>query len=129
MHELSVAYALLDQVERIAVARPSHVVTRIAVRIGPLSGVEAALLRRAWPLAAASTIAEQAELVVEEADVIVRCTACDAESVVPPGRLLCSACGDFRTRILSGDDLVLNRVEFYRPQITKTEEIARCERA
>jgi Zn finger protein HypA/HybF involved in hydrogenase expression len=30
---------------------------------------------------------------------------------VQPNRLLCASCGDFRTRIISGDELILQRVE------------------
>jgi hydrogenase nickel incorporation protein HypA/HybF len=111
MHELSVCNALLDQVERIAREQDAFRVTRIVLRIGPLSGIEPELLRRAYPLAAAAGVAEHAELVIEETGVLVRCTACGAESSVKANRLLCKSCGDFRTRLISGDELILQRVE------------------
>jgi hydrogenase nickel incorporation protein HypA/HybF len=111
MHELSVCNALLEQVERIAQERGASRVVRIVLRIGPLSGVDPDLLQRAYPLAAAATVAENAELVIEQADVIVRCTVCGAESNVKSNRLLCKNCGDFRTRLVNGDELILQRVE------------------
>ena len=111
MHELSLCSALLEQVEQIAHERGAQSVAQIVLRVGPLSGAEPGLLKRAYPLAAAGTCAEHAELVVETTDVIVRCTACGAESHVPPNRLLCASCGDFRTRIVGGEDLILERVE------------------
>ena len=111
MHELSVCNALLDQVESIAREHGASSVSGIVLRIGPLSGVEADLLRRAYPLAAAGTVAADASLVIEQADIIVRCTQCNTESNVQPNRLLCASCGDFRTRIISGDELILQRVE------------------
>lgn len=111
MHELSVCLSLLGELERIAAERAAGRITRIELAIGPLSGVEPALLRHAWPLAAAGTRAEDAELVIDEAEVVVECTRCGAESKVPPNRLLCASCGDFRTRIVSGDDMLLRRVE------------------
>ena len=111
MHELSICNALLDQVERIARERGAARVTRIVLRIGPLSGVEPELLRHAYPLAAASTVAENAKLVVEQAEIVVSCTECGAESSVSANRLLCKCCGDFRTRLISGDELILQRVE------------------
>jgi hydrogenase nickel incorporation protein HypA/HybF len=111
MHELSVCNALLDQVESIAREHLAPRVSRITLGIGPLSGVEADLLRRAFPLAAAGTVAAEAELVIEQAEIVVRCSECDAQSTVPPNRLLCTRCGDFRTRIVSGDELILRRVE------------------
>ena len=65
MHELSVCIALLDSVQRLAAEHASPGVAKIVLRIGPLSGVEADLLRNAYPIAAAGTIAEDAELVIE----------------------------------------------------------------
>lgn len=111
MHELSVCLALLQQVERIAREHEAGNVERIMLQLGPLSGVEAPLLERAWPLAATGTIAQEAKLVIETAPVRVRCTQCDAVSNVAPNRLLCAACGDFRTRLISGDEMLLVNLE------------------
>ena len=111
MHELSVCLSLLEQVGSIAAQKASTRVTRIELRVGPLSGVEADLLRNAWPLASAGTIAVDAELVIEEAGVVVRCSVCDAETEARPNRLVCGECGDFRTNLVSGDEMILQRVE------------------
>ena len=111
MHELSVCLALLQQVERIAREHEARNVDRIMLQLGPLSGVEAPLLERAWPLAATGTIAQEAKLVIETAPVRVRCTQCDAVSNVAPNRLLCAACGDFRTHLISGDEMLLVNLE------------------
>lgn len=116
MHELSVCLSLLEQVEQIAREHDAVSVDRILLRVGPLSGIEAKLLANAYPLAASGTCAEDAELVIEECEVVVRCTQCDAESGVPPNRLLCKACGDFRTRVVSGDEMILQRLEFSAPR-------------
>lgn len=114
MHELSVCNALIRQVERISHDHGASGVHRIFVVIGPLSGIEPELLRRALPLAAAHTVAHAAELVIRAADVVVRCNECAAESVVSANRLLCGVCGDFRTRLVSGDEMILERVELNR---------------
>jgi len=111
MHELSVCLALMQQVERIAREHEARSVDRIVLQIGPLSGVEARLLERAWPLASTGTVAEHAQLVIDTAPVRVRCTQCDAVSDVSPNRLLCSSCGDFRTRLISGDEMLLANLE------------------
>lgn len=111
MHELSVCMSLLEQVEAIASERTAARVTRIELDIGPLSGVESDLLQNAYPIAVAGTVAESAELVINETPVVVRCTGCGAESEASPNRLVCAACGDFRTRIASGDEMILRSVE------------------
>jgi hydrogenase nickel incorporation protein HypA/HybF len=41
----------------------------------------------------------------------VRCLECDAESEAQPNRLLCGACGGYRTQVISGDELLLASVE------------------
>ena len=111
MHELSVCLALLEQVQRIAMERKATRVSRVVLQVGPLSGVEAGLLRNAYPLAAAGTVAENAELVIESADIVVHCSECGRESPATPNRLLCAHCGGFRTRISSGDEMILKSLE------------------
>ena len=115
MHELSVCQSLLDQVESIARAHGATRVERILLRVGPLSGVEPALLQNAYPLAAAGTLAEHAELVIEPAAVRVHCSECGAESDAAPNRLLCGSCGGWKTRLISGDELLLANLELSIP--------------
>ena len=111
MHELSVCLSLLDQVHAIAADHGSRRVTRIEVAVGPLSGVEAELLRNAWPIACADTIAVDADFVISESDIVVHCQACNTETQATANRLVCGECGDFRTRLTSGDEMILQRVE------------------
>lgn len=111
MHELSVCLALMSQVNRIATEHEANRVEKIVLRIGPLSGIEAALLKNAFPLASAGTVAEDAELVIDHSPVVVECTTCHATSEVVPNRLLCGACGDFRTRVISGEEMTLVSLE------------------
>ena len=107
--------ALIDQVEAVATEHGGGRVELIVVRLGPLSGVEADLLSQAYPIAAAETVAEDAELVVESMPIVVRCVACNAESEVPVNKLTCPECGEIRTRIVSGDEMLLARVEIEKP--------------
>jgi len=115
MHELSICQALLDQVEAIAREHGATRVERVLLKVGPLSGVEPALLRNAYPLAAAGTVAEHSELVIEPTPVRVRCTDCGAESNTAPNRLLCDRCGGWKTRLISGDELLLANLELTIP--------------
>ncbi len=111
MHELSVCLALMSQVNRIAGEHGARRVDRIVLNIGPLSGIEPALLRKAFPLAAARTVAAEADLVIEEIPLRVECSICGKETEAAPNRLLCGACGDFRTRVTSGEEMTLASLE------------------
>ncbi len=112
MHELSVCQALLKQVLDIAQDYPGHQVETITLKIGPLSGVEPQLLEQAFPIASVGTLAEAAKLIIEQLPVTVRCLQCGAESEVLPNRLLCQHCGDWRTQLQSGDEMLLASIEF-----------------
>ena len=112
MHELSVCLSLLQQLQGIAAEQRAQRITRIELGIGPLSGVEPELLRNAWPLASAGTLAVDADLAIEETDIVVLCRSCKAETAASANRLVCGQCGDFRTSLVSGDEMILKRVEF-----------------
>nr|VFJ64869.1 MAG: hydrogenase nickel incorporation protein HypA/HybF/putative two-component system protein, hydrogenase maturation factor HypX/HoxX [Candidatus Kentron sp. FW] len=111
MHEFSVCQALIRQIESIAGNHGARTVKRIVLQIGPLSGVEIPLLEQAFPFVATDTPAQNAALVIEPAPVIVRCPTCDIESETQPNRLSCAACGDSRTELISGDQMMLMQLE------------------
>ena len=110
MHEMAICQALLEQVEAIARAHSASV-SRVHVAIGPLSGVEPRLLDRAFEVVSRGTAASRSELIIIDTEVRVRCRACGAESVARANRLLCAACGDWRTELTAGDEMLLMRVE------------------
>jgi hydrogenase nickel incorporation protein HypA/HybF len=112
VHELSICQSLLAQVAEIAAAKP---VWRIVIEVGPLSGVEPVQLAQAFEFARAGSCAAEAELAIETTAVTVLCLECGAQSQTPPNRLLCGACGGFRTRVVAGDELRLRRVEMREP--------------
>jgi hydrogenase nickel incorporation protein HypA/HybF len=114
MHELAICQSLMDQIESIAAERNARCVTSIVVGMGPLSGVEAQLLKNAYPVASAGTIAEDAELIIEYLPIRVKCSQCGSESDALPNKLVCKQCGDWRTTLVSGDELLLMSVELER---------------
>lgn len=116
MHELSVCQGMMRQVHELARRHRAEKVCKIVVRIGPLSGVEPELLRQAFPIASAGTLAEAAELVLEQDPLRVTCQVCGAETSARPNRLLCGECGSWQTRLISGDELLLASVEFIMPE-------------
>lgn len=111
MHELSVAQALVDQVEAIVREQGAARATGIRVRVGPLSGVVSDLLASAFPLAAAGSAAAGAALTLVESPIRVHCQSCGAQTDATASRLLCAACGDWHTQVIAGDELILDSVE------------------
>jgi len=111
MHELSLCEDLMDQVMTIAKAHHAEKVVRIIVRIGPLSGVESLLLESAFSISRAGTVAEEAEFLTEVLPIRVLCNSCGVESEAVVNNLVCGSCGGYNTKLLSGDELILARVE------------------
>ena len=111
MHELAICQSLIGEVARVAATRAGAKVVTVSVAIGPLSGVEAPLLARAFTVARAGTIAAEASLEIEAKPVTVRCRACDVEAEAAPNALLCPQCGGWQVDVMSGDELLLTRVE------------------
>jgi len=114
MHELSICQQMMVQVNEIALQNHASSIESISLQIGPLSGVEATLLKRAFPFAAAHTIAEDAELIIEELPVVIQCNLCGSKSNTTPNKLVCSHCGDYHTQLLSGDEMLLTNIELTR---------------
>jgi hydrogenase nickel incorporation protein HypA/HybF len=114
MHELSICQALMEEVERIAREQRARRIVAVTVKIGPLSGVEPALLESAYPLASAGTAAADSRLIVERSELRVQCLECGADSQAQGTRVVCARCGHWRVRILAGQELLLTRVELER---------------
>jgi hydrogenase nickel incorporation protein HypA/HybF len=111
MHELALCRSLLAEVEGVAAARGAVAVTRIRLRVGPLSGVEPALLERAFLVVRAGSRAAAAALEIEALPLLVRCTACGAEQEAALSPFACARCGDGAVRLLGGDELLVTQVE------------------
>lgn len=120
MHELAICQSLMNQVEAIALERHAQSVILIVIAIGPLSGVEAPLLKNAYPIVSVGTIAENAELVIEQLPIRVKCMQCGSESEAKPNKLICKQCGDWRTELISGDEMMLMSVELEKAKEVET---------
>ena len=109
MHEYSLIQALLDRVETEARAQQASAVSRLSVSIGEQAGVERELFERAFELCREGTVCEKALLEINTVPAHFACRLCGRE--VPPGEILsCPDCGS-PARLLSGDEIILDRIE------------------
>ena len=121
MHELSIAEAVLDITLRHA-ERPSagpmtpfhgrsRRVVRVELKVGHLRQVVPGALTFAFELIAAGTVAEGAELVIEEVPAAGRCRDCGEEEPLPGFPLACPACGSWDVEVLRGEELLVDALE------------------
>ena len=108
MHELSIASAVLDIVCRHAGER--HV-ARVELKVGHLRQVVPSALEFAFGLVAEGTVAEGAELVMEEVPAEGRCRDCETVGALPDFPLQCSSCQSFDVELLRGEELLVDALE------------------
>jgi len=115
MHEYSIVRALLDRVEAEALSRKATAVRRVQVSIGELAGVEPELLETAFTLAlevpapGGALLCRAAALEVRK--VAARWACPDGHADIAPGSVLrCPVCAR-PARLLSGDEIMLERIE------------------
>lgn len=112
MHEFGLCEGIVDAVQRRAAGRP---VARVRVRVGVLHQVVAEAFEQAFTHAASGTEAAGAavDLVVIPIQAVCRtCTASvDSADVIA----ICPACGGVDLDLTSGDELVLESIEYRDP--------------
>jgi hydrogenase nickel incorporation protein HypA/HybF len=110
MHELSIAQALVDQVQKIAKESNSGKVIRITLRIGKLAGVDPEALSFAFPIAAEGTCLHSTLIEVISVEPELRCRAC-GKSVETEFVLACVHCGSKDLDLKQGRELLIESVE------------------
>ncbi|MEU9233820.1 hydrogenase maturation nickel metallochaperone HypA [Streptomyces subrutilus] len=93
MHEMSIAMAVVGQVEEAAGAGGASAVTAVRLEVGELAGVVPDALAFCFELACAGTVLEGARLATETVAARARCGACGhAWPTGMPPDLCCPAC-------------------------------------
>ncbi len=115
MHELSIATLVLDAVNAQANLRPGMRVSRIGMRLGDLSGVDADALTFCFEALVKETELANAALEIERRPQRNMCPRCETEFTVVNYESACPACGESSTRSVSGDELELAFVELEEP--------------
>ena len=112
MHEISLVQGLLNQLHEITRREKASKVLQITMRIGPLSGVVIDSFRFGFDILAKDReITKNAELIIEETEVLYRCTRCRHEEESPRKRPdACSRCGELFLIAEGGEELILQNV-------------------
>ena len=114
MHEMSIALAVIGQVEEAAERTGGVTAVRsVRLQVGELAGVVPDALSFCFELACAQTVLEGAELVTEPVPGRARCTSCAHEwPVGMPPLLSCPRCGAGTAELLSGRELQIVSVHW-----------------
>jgi len=112
MHELSIAEALIEQVQR-EVHRNGHSgqVQRLELSIGRLSGVSCDSLRFAFELLAPGTLVEKAAVTILQPKAVCKCDNCRVTTEIDEIVGQCPKCGSMDIIIDGGRDLILQTID------------------
>ncbi|MDH6579272.1 hydrogenase maturation nickel metallochaperone HypA [Kitasatospora sp. MAP5-34] len=113
MHEMSIALAVIGQVEEAALAGGATAVRSVRLQVGELAGVVPDSLAFCFELACTGTVLEGAELVTDPVPARARCAPCAGEwAVGMPPDLCCPKCGSATAELLSGRELQIVSVRW-----------------
>lgn len=108
MHEMSIAWELLQQIDQIAEANDVEAVESVRVEAGVLRGIVPEAMQIAFQEAARGTCAEGAELDLVILPAEACCRLCSARFEPEPDSYLCESCGQADVDLVAGDDIVLS---------------------
>ena len=113
MHELSVMQNILDIVVEHAEKYNAASVTKINLEIGDLAGVIPEWMQMYFDFVSKGTIAEKAELCINNVPAVIKCRSCDNEFRLAKDnwQFFCPACDSTDVEILSGREYFIKSIE------------------
>ena len=121
MHELSMAQGILNAVLETAEANDAIKVTDMVIEIGKLAMLNPEQLKFMLGVLCKDTIAENAEIVIEDIDVEIKCYNCDFEGIADiddsdhyEPMILCPKCESHRVEVLNGRDVTVKNISIER---------------
>ncbi len=111
MHEYSVVQALLEQIEDVARENDATKITKIVVKIGVMSGIEAHLLEIAFNTFKEKTVCDDAKFVMNIQPLIIECQECKGVSELKKIHYCCQKCESTNVKVIDGEDMFLMSIE------------------
>ena|SRR5581483_8183319 len=105
MHELGIAASILENVEKVSQRYPGQHISKVGVKIGELSGVDADALQFGFEVLVKDTDWMPLTLDLEFVPRIQRCPKCEYEFRMTDYDPKCPLCGEFATHCVSGEEL------------------------
>ncbi len=112
MHELSIATALVTQIEDILKQEKRKNLVSFSLEIGELSGIERDALEFALPFTMETSSFSDAKVIINEIKAEIYCKKCDKNSI-PENKfiLICPICNSSDVTISKGKQFMLKSLE------------------
>jgi hydrogenase nickel incorporation protein HypA/HybF len=122
MHEMGVTQEVLDAVIEASTAAGATRVNSVCLTVGELTALELDSVQFAWECMTPGTLAEGAVLDITVTPARSLCLACGAEFGHDRYDRRCTACGSQMTEVVSGNDLLIGKVDV---EVPDAEEASR----
>jgi hydrogenase nickel incorporation protein HypA/HybF len=114
MHELAVTRSILKLVLDHAEKNGGHTVRKIFLKIGEMRTLEEDWIQRYFDQISKGSPAENAKIIVIKVPVVFLCKICNKEfsaNFREDRKILCSHCNSFEYDLLSGRELLIEKIE------------------
>ena len=111
MHELSIASALLDQLEDELAKRPGARFSKVGLRVGDLAGVDIDSLSFGFGALVKDSHWDPLDLEIESIKRRQRCPSCSEEFEAEHWSTECKFCGNAATVTIAGEELQIASIE------------------
>ncbi len=114
MHKLQITERILDVVLKHALGRDVTKIVRIHLRIGELSDLEDEWIQHYFDYLSRGTPAENAQLAIRHAPIVLRCQSCAASFEIKReelGGARCPECGESGVELVSGREYLIENME------------------
>lgn len=119
MHELNIATAILESVQKEAALREGAHMLTVGLRIGELAGVDPDSLTFGWEAITKGTSFELLKLKIKSVPWLNCCEKCQYTFGVVDYQTQCPACGNLKTDLVSGDELEITYIEIEEPEVVQ----------
>ncbi len=86
-------------------------ITKVEIKVGKLSGVEAHLLETAFNTFKEETVCDGAEFVMHLQDIVIHCENCHNEATLSQNEFICPTCQSTDLRVIDGEEMYLMHLE------------------
>lgn len=111
MHEFGIIENIFKTIEKIALENRLQIISKVVLKIGKLRQLIPEFLRFAFQTVAKNTFAENAELIIEEIPITIKCKKCQNITQLEEVFFLCPKCLMNDVEIISGKELILETIE------------------
>lgn len=111
MHEMALCQGLMELIEEQRRVQPFAAVRRIRLAVGALGHVDPRALTFAFEVHAKDTVAEDAELAIDELPGEAWCMGCGERVTLAARGDPCGRCGSYQLIVQQGEELKLTELE------------------